>query len=442
MNGRKGAVALGAAMAVAIVAVLGASLGLSLGSGNNNYVLHAHFPGVNGIIVGSDVYLGGVKVGIVRDLQVDTDSHGATVTMDIGEQYGPFHQGATAAVRPKSLLGEKYIAMTAGDPSRDALPGGSTLPAQDTSVNVELDQLINTFDEPTRKSLQGLITELGKGLAGQGPNTNTTIQAGTQDFNSLAAVTDVLNQRDAELKTVIQSLTRLTETLASDQQRTNYPLLLKHSDTVLQALKDEDADVQKGIDRMNSFFGEIDQGLSGQGGNLQEIFTQLGPTLNNLDALSIQLNKQGQVIYPLTAGVVAGVLVGPQIFGAQPQTTTFTHNVYTRVQTPSGCMTVNATKPDGGDSGSPNSVTCGFPGGACANTSNPNPAACAAALQTVACAVTGNKLPGCPISAAGGITGGATSQGSGRSATIGSAPPIDPGLSNEVQQDLLRFLLQ
>jgi hypothetical protein len=95
-------------------------------------------------------------------------SQTATVTVSIRKDYAPLHQGATAAIRPKSLLGEKCVAMTVGDPSRPVIPDSATLPASATSVNVELEQLVNIFDAPTRAQLQKLIDSLGIGLAGQG----------------------------------------------------------------------------------------------------------------------------------------------------------------------------------------------------------------------------------------------------------------------------------
>ena len=197
-GGKKASVGLGLAIALAISTLATMASIFSLGSGNNDYTIKVHFPTANGLIDGSDVFIGGVKVGVVNSVVVDptppADSGNsnfanptstAMATISIGKQYAPLHQGATAAIRPKSLLGEKYVAMTVGDPGKDAIPDGTTLPPDATSVNVELDQLINVFDEATRKQLQKLIANLGTGLRGQGRNTNETFQVGAQDLNQL-----------------------------------------------------------------------------------------------------------------------------------------------------------------------------------------------------------------------------------------------------------------
>jgi virulence factor Mce-like protein len=341
------------ALAIAIGGVLATTL--SLGSGRNDYEVTVHFPSANGLIEGSDVFFGGVKVGTVARVVVDdsapsdnansnfqSPTQTARITVSIGRQYAPLHQGTTAAIRPKSLLGEKYVAMTVGDPRRDAIPDGATLPDAATSVNVELDQLINIFDAPTRAQLQKLIDNLGQGVAGQGRNTNETFQTGATDLTNLAGVTDILQARDIELRRVIEALTRITQTLSTDQQRANYPDLLKHSDTVLKTLIAEDADVSSGIDRMNTFFGLVDSGLAGRERDFNQIITDLPATVSDVDALALVLAPQGHVALGIVQAAAPGVVGGDLIFGSQPDANTYTNAMYTRVMPAQGCYSVGS----------------------------------------------------------------------------------------------------
>lgn len=405
---RRASIAIGTAIVVAIVSIVGASFGLSLDAGRSQfYQVKAHFPTVNGLIEGSDVFFGGVKVGTVNSLVVDPDSRGATITVSVDKAYAPVHEGATAAVRPKSLLGEKYLAMTVGDPAKPAICDGCQLPDSATSVNVELDQLINILDEPTRKELQKLIDNLGTGLAGQGPNTNQTLQTGQTNLNDLAQVTDVLKTRDAELKRIIEALTKLTQTLATDQQRTNYVSLLSNSDKVLKTLKDEDAQIQLQIDRADEFFGILDRGLSPQTGNIQGVFRDLPTTVTNLDALSVSLGRQGDVGYPVLKATTP--MIGPVIFGSQPNKSTYTNDVYTRVEPAQGCFQVNAQKPDanglmqnnpqvvrGAPAATDPSPLCTTPAFNTCTTGLADPK-CVLGLAQALCTLFHDQLPGCPV---------------------------------------------
>jgi virulence factor Mce-like protein len=359
-GGKKASVALGLAVVLAISAVATMVTIFSLGSGNNDYQVKVHFPTANGLIDGSDVLIGGVKVGTVGSVLVDNTppadnsesnfanpTSTAVATVNIKRQYAPLHQGATVAIRPKSLLGEKYLAVTAGDPGKDAIPDGSTLPPESASVNVELDQLVNIFDEPTRKQLQKLIDSLGTGLLGQGRNTNETFQVGGQDLGNFSKLTDVLQARDAELKRVIDALNKITETLSSDQQRANYPDLLAHSDAVLKTLIAEDDDVQKGLDRFNAFFGILDAGFAGRKQDLQALLALLPRTVGDLDALALTMAPQGHVALGIAQQTAPGVIASDLIFGATPSKNTdsgnytYTQNLFTRVMPDQGCFNVN-----------------------------------------------------------------------------------------------------
>ncbi|MFN2462555.1 MAG: MlaD family protein [Candidatus Dormibacteria bacterium] len=438
----------------------------SLGSGSTNYEVRIHFTTGNGIIEGSDVFFGGVKVGTVKTLELDRDGKAITMTVSIGKAYAPIHQGATAAIRPKSLLGEKYVAMTVGDPGKPAYPAGARLPDSVTSVNVELDEIINIFDAPTRKQLQVLIDQLGLGVAGQGRNTNETFQSGTQDLSQLAKVTDTLQARDAELKRIIESLTRLTATLSSDQQRQTYVDLLKHSDQVLKTLKDEDANVAQGIDRMNSLFGTFDAGLSGRQQDLNGVFHALPETVTDLDNLSINLARNGHIGYPVLQRSIPGILTGPVIFGSQSSSPSkqFTDNIWTRVMTAVGCFYVNGRSKDPAtgfyaDNGAPigtargkgavndytfastpgmpaacdsnASMLLGVPGTVCTLPANP--------VTTAVCQAAGLSTPPGPAAASSKAAPGAAAGSSSQGGT--QATPLPPG-ADQAQQDLLRYLLQ
>jgi ABC-type transporter Mla subunit MlaD len=292
-----------------------------------------------------------------------------------------------------------------------------------------------------------LINELGTGVAGQGRMTNETFQAGAQDLNGLASITDVLQQRDTELKTIIESLQRLMTTLGSDQQRQTYVDLLAHSDQVLKTLIDEDANVRQGIDRMNTFFSEIDQGFAGRTQDLQSIVHNLPGTLSALDSLSVNLGAKGHRALPTLQNILPGFVEGPLIFGSQLDPkgqTAYTGNVLTRIQPTQGCFVVDGrTNPTGEkvvDSGTPQSSVCTAP------------AAVLGCLSLVVTDCTGSVLavicseptvapifPLCHGPAAGSAATGGGQLRSPSSAPT-SAPPID--INDQAHHDLLRYLLQ
>src|SRR5207244_10259722 len=116
------------------------------------------------------------------------------------------HCDPPAALRTTSLLGQNYVTLQPRTGSSDALASGSQLPQTQVAQAVDLQDVVNTLDQPTREKLRTLVIELGGGLAGQGTATNDTIAYGTKDMNDLATIANTLAARDQDLQKVIKGL--------------------------------------------------------------------------------------------------------------------------------------------------------------------------------------------------------------------------------------------
>jgi phospholipid/cholesterol/gamma-HCH transport system substrate-binding protein len=83
------------------------------GRGQSGYKLTAEFENVEGIGVGSDVRMAGIKVGSVTNQDIDTASFQAIVTMVIDPKM-QLPDDTTAKVTSEGLLGGKFISLEAG----------------------------------------------------------------------------------------------------------------------------------------------------------------------------------------------------------------------------------------------------------------------------------------------------------------------------------------
>ena len=107
------------------------------------------------LVPGNEVLVAGQAVGTVDELELTEDGQAEVhVTLD-----RPMMEGTTAAIRLTSLSGvaNRYVALHMGPDSGEELPDGATLAADTTSSPVDLDQLFDVFDDPTRKALQNVI---------------------------------------------------------------------------------------------------------------------------------------------------------------------------------------------------------------------------------------------------------------------------------------------
>jgi virulence factor Mce-like protein len=160
---------------VAVVLAYNANSGLPF---VKTYDFKAEVPDASGLIVGNDVRKGGSRVGFVSAItpREGTDgSTGATIDIKLDQKNGPIPADSRIEVRPKSVLGLKYVQLTSGRSER-MLQAGKTIPLRYAGGKpVELDDLFNTFDEPTRKASAENLNEFGTALAGRGDELNETI---------------------------------------------------------------------------------------------------------------------------------------------------------------------------------------------------------------------------------------------------------------------------
>ena len=105
------------------------------------YKVSAKFDNASGIALGSDVRVGGIKIGVVSDLGLDPETYQAVVTMQLRNSTS-MPKDSTAAITGDGLLGGKYIQLLAGGDDAMLEAGGTILYTQ-SSVNLE--ELIGKF---------------------------------------------------------------------------------------------------------------------------------------------------------------------------------------------------------------------------------------------------------------------------------------------------------
>jgi virulence factor Mce-like protein len=181
------------------------------------YRLTAEVPNAASLVPGNEVRIGGDRVGIVEDIFPLTEEDGgnvAALVLKLDRDVDPLPVNSTVVVRARSALGLKYLEINRGD-SDEGFPEGGTIPVgQATPMPVELDELLNTFDTPTREALRVNLEEIGGTLAGRGPDLNEAIGGLEPLLPRLERVTRVLSARDTQLGRFVRALNRTTAALA------------------------------------------------------------------------------------------------------------------------------------------------------------------------------------------------------------------------------------
>jgi phospholipid/cholesterol/gamma-HCH transport system substrate-binding protein len=152
-------------VALAFLAYAVAHSGRTAGSG---YTLTARFDHIDGLAVGGDVRLAGVKVGTVTDEQLDPKTFSAIVSMTVRDGI-ELPKDSAASITSESLLGGKYISLSPGGDDTILKPGQSITITQSS---VSLEELLGKFIFS--------VTSLNGSKDGQsGTSQSGTSQSGT-----------------------------------------------------------------------------------------------------------------------------------------------------------------------------------------------------------------------------------------------------------------------
>ena len=298
---------------VLAVIVLLAIVSSRIVNGLTEYRLVVPLDSADGLYPGSDVLIAGARAGSVRDISVEGAQ--TLVTIAVDDAYAPVHADATVTVRPKSLLGEKYMAL---EPGRSGeLQSGTRLPHEQVARAVDLQDVVNSLDQPTREKLRTLVIALGGGLAGRGLDTNQTITYGRQDLDHLAAITDTLAARDRDLQTVIQGLDQVTAELAKSDRRQQLGELIKNSEALLHSLSQQDAQIKATLANANAALSRTDTSLSGTAAQLNSIFRQAPTTVGLLNGLSRDFATNTDLLVADLGTFDRGMKYSTNTFGAQ-----------------------------------------------------------------------------------------------------------------------------
>jgi phospholipid/cholesterol/gamma-HCH transport system substrate-binding protein len=148
------------ARVAALVAVVAASalVGLVLLGGGGGYHVKLRFLNAGQLVKGNPVQVGGVPVGSVEGIRISDDGQ-AEIEVSIDDEHAPLRRGARAEVRQfsQSGLANRYIDLKLPPHTEAEIPDGGVIGTDHTVTQVDLDELYNTLDAETRRSLQAFF---------------------------------------------------------------------------------------------------------------------------------------------------------------------------------------------------------------------------------------------------------------------------------------------
>jgi ABC-type transporter Mla subunit MlaD len=144
------------------------------------YHLHVQVQDASELTSNAEVHtVGGALVGYVTGIDPARTASGqpiAVLNLALNKSIEPLPANSTWRIRLKAAIGLKYLELTPGN-SRRTLRDGATVPVRLTSSAVDLDQVLDMYNAPTRAGIEAATAGYAYGLAGRGSDINDAIHA-------------------------------------------------------------------------------------------------------------------------------------------------------------------------------------------------------------------------------------------------------------------------
>jgi phospholipid/cholesterol/gamma-HCH transport system substrate-binding protein len=198
------------------------------------HTYRAVFTDVTSLEEGDDIRVAGVRVGEVEAIRIKggriKDRTLAEVTFSVTRDR-PLLTSTGAVIRYRSLVGQRYVALTEGAGDGTRLKPGATIPLSRTQPALDLNALLGGFKPLfaalSPKDVNQLATNIIKTLQGEGGTVNSLLA-------HTASLTTTLADRDELIGSVIDNLNTTLQTL--DKRGARFSALLKQLQRLISGL--------------------------------------------------------------------------------------------------------------------------------------------------------------------------------------------------------------
>jgi phospholipid/cholesterol/gamma-HCH transport system substrate-binding protein len=279
-----------AALTAVVVAVV--AVGVIVLSSGSTYTVKAVFENASQIVSGDLVEVSGNPVGTISNIALTPDGQ-AQLTLSINKSnYEPLRRGTQATIRETSLSGiaNRYVDLRPGSVANARIPDGGTISAGNTTSEVDLDQIFNTLNGPTRKGLQDVFQGSASQVKGQGKAMQAALAYLNPAVASSSALFRELNRNTGQFTNFLVKSGNLVTDAAS--KSSDLSALIQHLATTTQALAAQRTSLGQSLQRLPGFMRLANTtfvNLRGALDDLKPLVDDSKPVAPKLEKLLVQL---------------------------------------------------------------------------------------------------------------------------------------------------------
>ncbi|MEO6792861.1 MAG: MCE family protein [Mycobacterium sp.] len=290
-------VRLGLAAVLMVVLTAGAFTLVRSGPGIGRTNVIAYFDNSNGVFVGDEVRILGVRVGEIT--RIEPQPKRVKISFWYDDKYR-VPADVNAVVLSPSLVTARAIQLTPVYSGGPVLPDAAVIPRERTAVPVEWDdfrdqlQHLTTMLQPTQpggvSTLGGFINTAADNLRGQGTNIHNTIVEVSQTISALgdhstdifstvknlSILVSALRDSDTVLRRLNQNLASATSALADDPNEV--AAAVRDLNTAVVQVKEFVADNSGALETTSAKVASVSQALVDSLDNVKQ-FLHMAPTV-------------------------------------------------------------------------------------------------------------------------------------------------------------------
>lgn len=263
----------------------------------------AIFPSAQAVAAGQGqtVQVSGVQVGKIATVRLVNGQ--AEIGLDIEPKYikeGLIRQDATGLLRPRTPLRDMFVQISPGSWKVPAVRKGYVIPIQNTLADVNLDEVLAELDGRTRDYLKLLLNGTATGLKGRGGDLAEVFRRFAPTARDLGRVNRSVAQERVALRSVVSSLSGLTQKLADRPAQLSG--LVEASNATFGAFASEDRNLRATVAGLPATLRQATTTLRDVGPLARELgpaTAALTPTVKALDRSNQRLRPFAKAATPI-----------------------------------------------------------------------------------------------------------------------------------------------
>lgn len=236
-----------------------------------------------GLVQNGAVMVSGVEIGYIEEVKVDPLNNHAHVEISVRSDLN-LRKNASAIVRAKSLLGEKFLDLIPGTPEFDILPPGAII--TDSASLISIDQFVDdiktdVLGKVDPEMVNGLLSIAYNSLKGHEEDIGDTIRSVR---NILVKVDEEMNTPDGDLDRMFTSIGSVAQIFSSMSaaDREEVMTAIRKVNSIINFMAAAAPKLDRNLERIDSL-------AAMPGLDAQRVVDLVDKTDNLLDASSVLL---------------------------------------------------------------------------------------------------------------------------------------------------------